>query len=203
MISIIRGFLPLTWCVIRLEYIKGPLYGCYNFLWSTTPTPLPCLKKALHYSVIRQASKEGTASSYWEAVYYLLKTYAKNDVNAKTDADMTCFMQLSTIWRTECAEAFWNKELLCESIWQISPQGGVYWGITGILQSMRHSMRSYWGSKKWAIVQDFARYATSLTKLRIGSRNTNVLRHNKNTETWHGNNGRWGTHANNIELNTS
>lgn len=118
--------------------------------------------------------KEGTLTTYCEVVNYLLETYATDDVIAETDAEILRFTQPPTKSPTEYAEALWNKALRCDRVYDEYVLKGIF--IEGLHESIRHSMRSYWGSRKNATVHDLARHATSLTNLQHGSRIPDVPR---------------------------
>lgn len=82
---------------------------------------------------MHKLQKEGTVTSYCEAVEYLLGTYAMDDVLTETDAGMMGFTQPSSKSPTEYAEALWNKMPRCDKVYdKYEFKGTFYRGNIGI-----------------------------------------------------------------------
>lgn len=79
---------------------------------------------------------------YCEAVHNLLKIYATGDIVSETDASMMQFTQPLNKLATEYSEALWNNALRCERVNDEYVLKGVL--IEGLLESIRHTMHSYW-----------------------------------------------------------
>lgn len=74
--------------------------------------------------------------------------------------------------------------------------------MEGLSELIRHTMRSYRGSKREATVKNFARHATLLTKLQHGLCDTYTLRQHEKTDSQCGNIGRRDSNVNNNNTNS-
>lgn len=108
-------------------------------------------------SETQSLQKEGTVTSYYEAVNYLLETYATDDVITKTDADMMSFTQPSSKLPTECAEALWNIALRCEQAYdEYEPKGFLlrnHWHPSGTVCSPIGVQRNTLQYTSWRSMQ--------------------------------------------------
>lgn len=124
--------------------------------------------------------KEETVTSYCEAQNYLLETYASYVIIAELDAEMIRFTQPSSKPPRKFDEDFSNRALRCNRVFDEYVHKGKF--IVELPKSIRHSMRSYWGSKKNVTVHHLARHATLETKLQHGPPNLEILSHSEQTE---------------------
>lgn len=60
--------------------------------------------------------KEGTLTRFCEVVNYLLKSNATDDIIAKIDAEIFCYIKTLNMRPTEHAEALWNYALVCHLV---------------------------------------------------------------------------------------
>lgn len=86
-------------------------------LWRALP--LPRSMPVLHLNISRISIVEkGTGPSYSEAVDYLLKMDAADNINDEMEVDLMHVSQLSNKLPTEYAEALWNKELRRDIVYE-------------------------------------------------------------------------------------
>lgn len=72
----------------------------------------------------------------------------------------------------EYVKALWNKVLRCNCLKdELVLKGNLF---EGLLELIRHCMRSCWGLKKSSAVHDLARHVTSLAKLQRGLPSTDT-----------------------------
>lgn len=102
-------FQPLTWGVIRPEYIKVPPYDCTIFMKRPNTTVLNA--SFAPRSQLHKRQMKCRVISYYEAASYLPETYATDDSIAKVDVNMRRFMQPMEKEPTRYAEALWNMAL--------------------------------------------------------------------------------------------
>lgn len=119
------------------------------------------------------------------------------DVITETGADMMNFTQTMSKLRKEYAEAHENRGLRYERVYDVYILKEIF--IEGLPESIRQSMRSYWGSKIRARVHELARHATSFTILQHGLRNTPAASKHDNMDNRRGNQKREGRNFNIIK----
>lgn len=116
---------------------------------------------------------KGKLTSYSSAVNYLLQTYASDDVIAEAEADLRHFTQTRNITPQEYAVALTLKVLRCGPVYTEARMIGIY--IEGLQESIRSTVRTYWGEHPQADLNALARHATSVTNL-TGSGKTRLGR---------------------------
>lgn len=97
-------------------------------------------------------------------------------------ANIVLFMHPSSNLPAEYAEAFWSKWLPCDKVYDKYILQGIF--IKGLPKSIRHSMCSYWGSKKSAVPHELAPHATYVSKLQHDLQSSDTARQHGNIANW-------------------
>lgn len=133
-----------------------------HFLTKTFAASLSSFRVALLKKPYKRR-KEGMMTTYCKMVHYLLETSPKVDYIMQMDAKILNFTKMSNMTATRYAKALQDRadhfnrdynEYVLEVIL-----------IEWLHGSIRHSLLSYWTSKKNDMIHDLACHATSLTSL--------------------------------------
>lgn len=101
---------------------------------------------------------EGTKALCCEAVDDLLETFATDDLIEYADVNLMQFIRLSKKSPTEYVEILWRKALRCSRVNDENVHKSIY--VESLLESIHHSMQSYWGSRKNTTVHALAPHVT-------------------------------------------
>lgn len=116
---------------------------------------------------------EGTITSHWEAVYYLLKTYTTYNVVAGTGADMMLFTQPSNKSPMEYAVALRNETLKGDRVYDEYFLKGIFIEVSSA--SIPHNMGSNLNLKRNDRVLGLLHPVTSCTNPQHGLHSTLLL----------------------------
>lgn len=105
--------------------------------------------------------------TYCQAVSFLLKTYATEDVIDEAETDVTSFKPPAGMTAVRYSEALTEETLRCGMLYNKPKLSRIF--IEGLRSSICYSIRTYWGSHKEATLHSLARHTTSLVKLQKGS----------------------------------
>lgn len=102
--------------LIRMKSTKATPFGYYLNSWkagSHHPKLSECTSSKRHKN-----RKNGRVTSYSEVIYYLLETYAMDDVMVEMNAETLRFIQPSIVTPTEHAKALGDKALSGELVYE-------------------------------------------------------------------------------------
>ena len=121
------------------------------------------LTMRIESNVKKSKPSKGQLRTYSEIVNYLLKTYASDDVIAEAEEGLRHFVQAPGMTELDFATKLTLKVLRCGHVYNEAKMIGFF--IEGLNESIRSSVRSYWGENPAADLSTLARKAASIAKL--------------------------------------
>lgn len=92
------------------------------------------------------AHKEGKLKRYYQAVNYLLETYATDDVIVEAEAEITNYNEPGNRLDASCSETLWERALRCRRGYDDSSFKGVF--VEGLHHVIRFFMLNHWRANK-------------------------------------------------------